>query len=290
MNKNLFKWGLSLLSLSLLAACGNSGGQSTGASTPASSPATGISTPDSHATGVSTGEDDSHATGVSTGEDDSHATGLSTGEDDSHAAGEDSGEVGAVTYYLVGTFNDWTQMDEDYAMAPVIGSEGTYTITEVNLKANAQIKVMDSDSNWYPEENIVIAEAGAYTVSFCATGAIDEFSHGQINVVRTGDSTEPETDTYYFLSGDFNSWAKKDDNFQLELMEEKKDGKDQYMIQEVILTAGGLKVMDSDGVWYPGGMDNDYKIANDGVYNVYFCPEGGVTDWYMGYFFVAAAE
>ena len=272
MNKNFFKWGLSLLSLSLLAACGNSGGQATSLSAPDSS----------HATGISTAGDESHATGFSTAGDESHATGLST-------EGDDSGEVivGEVTYYLVGSFNSWAPMDEDYVMTPVVGDEEIYTITEVNLKANAQIKVVDSESNWYPEANIVIEETGAYTVSFCATGALPEFSHGQINVVRTGDSTEPETETDYFLVGDFNSWAQKDENYQLELMEEKKDEKDQYVIHEVILTVGGLKVMDSDGVWYPDGTGNDYKIENEGVYDVYFCPEGGVTDWYMGYFYVA---
>ena len=108
-------------------------------------------------------------------------------------------------------------------------------------------------------------------------------------------STMPEYDTEleveyepdYYLVGDMNSWAV-DANYQLQPNTENEG---EYYIQNVTLTSGqGIKVVSSTdgstaGTWYPGG--DNYSVTEDGIYSIYFRPDGqGGDGWYEGYFYV----
>ena len=68
------------------------------------------------------------------------------------------------------------------------------------------------------------------------------------------------------------------------------------MIAGVELKAGDeFKVVETNGsifgfepVWYPDGTDNNYEVAADGVYDVYFRPNyDGGDDWYYNVIYVA---
>ena len=89
----------------------------------------------------------------------------------------DPADVKVPTYYLVGTFNEWAQLDQ-YKMNAVAATDDEYEIT-LELAAGAKLKVVESLSNtWYDDEstwdncgftlddehNIVVTAAGNYKV------------------------------------------------------------------------------------------------------------------------------
>ena len=72
--------------------------------------------------------------------------------------------------------------------------------------------------------------------------------------------------------------------------EEQIEGKDQYVLDTTLAAGDTLKVTSSEGDWFPTGMGNDYRVTANGEYRLHFTPEGGVTDWYSGYFFLELLE
>ena len=266
MNK-FFKWGLSVLALSVLAACGGN----------SSSHATGLTSSQSHATGLTS--ESSHATGL-TSDESSHATGLTSEEsseesnDDSDATSEESSEP---VLYLAGSFNGWTQFDETYKME-YHADLGVFNYQGLNAKAGYEFKVMgtvNGNTEWYPANNYVFTEAGKYNILF-------ELDTAYLEVERMGDYEGEVTEVTYFLVGAFNSWKQKDETYTF-----TKVSDNEYTITAA-LTAGGVKVMDSDGLWYPSGTGNDGQIPADGDYKVTFDPAGGHEGWHEGYFLVEA--
>lgn len=308
--KKILKLGLSALALSVLAACGNSGSSAassaTGLSTGAQSSATGLSTESSKATVLSSEElsdesedfsDESEDFSDDTEDfsDDTEDFSDDTEEysDDTEEYSDDteeysdesdlsSEESGMPTFYLSGTFNDWTTYDADYALEWDALTE-VYYIYDVSLKANAQFKVMglvNGEEKWYPNDNVKVDTAGQYDIEFDpATGTVDanwvDEYKGEIEEV------------IYYLSGTFNSWAQKDSNYQLSY-----DLSAGYYAFEGISLGGDakLKVMDSDGAWYPDGMGNDYVVQKADAYDVHFDPKGDRDGWYYGYFEVVPAD
>ena len=68
----------------------------------------------------------------------------------------------------------------------------------------------------------------------------------------------------------------------------------EYMIQGVPLSNNtGIKTVKvEDGsitTWYKDGMDNEYKITSDGIYDIYFRPAGN-SDWGYYYMFVQKVD
>ncbi len=98
---------------------------------------------------------------------------MDNGETDSELNGVKPGMGGpikapAVSYYLVGTMNNWT-ISGDYKLSANVDTE--YMIT-VSLPANTQLKVKGSNDVWYPGEgsNLTINDAGSYTIYFRPDG------------------------------------------------------------------------------------------------------------------------
>ncbi|MBQ2484703.1 MAG: Ig-like domain-containing protein, partial [Muribaculaceae bacterium] len=87
-----------------------------------------------------------------------------------------------------------------------------------------------------------------------------------------------QIETFYYLVGAFNGWGQKDENYKFT---NEADGT--HLLENVDLTAGGFKFMDSNGSWYGDGAtvpatggqitvsgnngDNN-NLATGGNYNV----------------------
>ena len=94
----------------------------------------------------------------------------------------------------------------------------------------------------------------------------------------------------YYLVGSMTEW-KPNEAYRLV---ENPAAAGEYMITGVELKAADeFKVAKSedgetiaDENWYPAGMGNNYVIATDDTYDVYFRPDGqGGDDWHYGYIF-----
>jgi len=80
-----------------------------------------------------------------------------------------------VTYYLVGSMNDWTAQDADYKFTLNPSNNNEYMLTNVvlNTGIGAQVKVVDSNNNWYPDgmnNNLTISSDGTYNFYFRPDG------------------------------------------------------------------------------------------------------------------------
>ena len=94
----------------------------------------------------------------------------------------------------------------------------------------------------------------------------------------------------YYAVGTMTNW-KIDDNYLL--TQNSAAQGEEFMLNNVALTANAeFKVVKyeagQDWIWYPGGTDNDYTIAADGTYNIYFRPNGdGGDDWHYHVIYAA---
>ncbi len=76
------------------------------------------------------------------------------------------------TYYLVGSMNGWSQNDEYAFELNASNTENIeYKLSEVELSANAELKVKDSKEKWYPSssessQNYIVERSGLYDVYF----------------------------------------------------------------------------------------------------------------------------
>ena len=305
----LLKVGLSALALSVLASCGGSGSseasKATGLSTAEESHATGLSTEakseESHAAGLSTEgkssevtpEESSEATPEESSEAIPEESSEATPEESSEATPEESSEATpeesseeVVLYgaYLAGSFNSWNKADENYKME--YDEEEEVWGIDVNLKANAEFKVvyhLDGEESWYPAQIVKITESGFYYVEYNPMGDAVYFD-------RIGDYQGEETETTYYLVGNFNGWTTQDPAYLLEYDEDFEV----YIIYGVTFAEGAeFKVVDSDGVWYPGGSGNNVVLPEGGVFDVYFDPTDAHADdedWLEGGIYLEPSE
>lgn len=120
-------------------------------------------------------------------------------------------------YYLKGSFNEWAEGIEFTHDA----SDNTYTLADQTLAAGTEVKILDSNNNWYtsaadgsqywitadnhtdlvmstdyPNTNYYFDEAGTYTftISFTETGA---------PLLTVTGWPEPK----YYLAGSFDGWG-----------------------------------------------------------------------------------
>ena len=121
-------------------------------------------------------------------------------------------------YYLVGTFNNWTK-NEDYKF---FENNGTFTLDNVSLPANAQFKIIkvDNGTTWYGgtgevvynihhthhtglpmngndgSQNYTVQSAGVTSFSF----TVNDNTPSNLNVNRAAK---------LYIKGDFNSWQEE---------------------------------------------------------------------------------
>lgn len=142
-----------------------------------------------------------------------------------------------ITYYLVGTMNNWT-LDEDYAFEfnSEAGSANEYMLKNVSLDAGDEFKAKSSNNLWFPDggtSNIVIESDGVYdiylrpgynggntwtyglfyvkNVTPCTVKFVSEGEELQTSTLLygetpeyTGDDPEKEEDFYYTYN--FSGW------------------------------------------------------------------------------------
>ena len=266
---------------------------SCGGGTPSSK--TESSTP-SHATGLTTdptpsSEEGPETSGDESGEDESSEPGEGESSEPGEGESSESEPVTAVSYYVAGSFNGWTGKDENYIMTLAdeqIEGKDAYVSPKIPMKAGVVFKVMDSNNKWYPDgmgNDSKITENGDYVITFVPEGGMvgDEWNEGYHKFEKVGEYSGEVTETIYYLSGGFNGWKQKDEDYVLAKTDEQKDGKDQYAIEVNFEAATELKVMSSDNLWYP----NNNVAVSAGEHKVYFVPEGGITGWTDGCVFVA---
>ena len=112
------------------------------------------------------------------------------GENDNHVTLEKTAELPTASYYLVGSFNSWNQEDTTYALE--LSSEGVYTYEDMQFEAGAEFKVLKVEGStktlftsahtWEgcgftlgENNNIVVTEAGKYTVNYYVNGENDNY-------------------------------------------------------------------------------------------------------------------
>ena len=188
-------------------------------------------------------------------------------EEESEAASETTIVVPTRTYYVVGSFNSWTQKDENYTMTVDPDDVNHYTFEGLGLVAGAELKCIDSKGNWYPDgmgNNTKVTEDGVYTVHLRKNKSSSEMT----TVERTGD-LEDKPETLYYVVGAFNDWAQKDENY---LMTQDPSDTNHYSFDDLSLVGGtGMKVMDSNGLWYgaKGADDSDNVVVPEtGLYTI----------------------
>lgn len=87
------------------------------------------------------------------------------------------------------------------------------------------------------------------------------------------------------INGDSGKWSTK----EYELSENPSVTGEFLLSESLMLKNGdGIKVMNADAtVYYPSGSGNEYQVAKDGLYQIYFRPNGdGGEGWYNEYFYV----
>ena len=163
--------------------------------------------------------------------------------------------------------------------ATVTGIDASYDWTGNEIHPEPVVtlngNVLSSDTDYDVTYSEGCTNVGEYTVTI--TGKND----------YTGTIVVPfniKCDVFY-LVGTMNNW-EINQNYKLVANAEAEG---EYYIQAVELSANDrIKVNSAAGVWYPDGMDTDYGIQANGIYDIYFRPDGqGGSDWHEGYFYVA---
>ena len=136
---------------------------------------------------------------------DEPATQEATGEPATQEQTDEPAIVGASTYYLVGSFNEW-QTDEAYILTKNAEAEGEYFISGVELKKDDTFKIVETNGSilgfepvWYPDgegNNYVVAADGTYDIYFRPNydGGDDWFYNCIYAAAFDEPGTEPVTD------------------------------------------------------------------------------------------------
>ena len=97
--------------------------------------------------------------------------------------------------------------------------------------------------------------------------------------------------TTYYIVGTMTGWSI-DSDYQLQ---PNTEAEGEYYIQNVPLAKGtGIKAVSSEDNstiknWFPEGTGNDYIITSNGIYDIYFRPDGN-SDWGYYYLYVAKQD
>lgn len=160
----------------------------------------------------------------------------------------ESYEVPEYTWYLVGTFNDWTLADEAYMMEFVDGwyvcdltldkaTELKFNIGSWDVNRGGATFELDTDLNVWHEGGNIAVPAGSYVVYLSADASIVRFE----GETSSGDEPVAPADTWY-LVGEFNGWVTGDVAYQMEW-----NGK--YLVYEGLTLDADQKLKFNAGNW-----------------------------------------
>lgn len=207
--------------------------------------------------------------------------------------GEDP--VVEVNYYLVGEFNNWTQLDENYKFTQK--TENHYRLEGVTLESGKAIKVMDDalpKHNWftnasddwegceyvlvddgYGGKNIQVKEGGEYTIDFYV-----ESEYGNHIIFHSGEvPPEPEYEHNWYLKGSITNWELDESLY----FTKNPGDSNHYYIADVELEFGDeFKAYNpttdtwlgtsGSGSWWTAGTEGDQKdnliVSEAGTYTV----------------------
>lgn len=100
--------------------------------------------------------------------------------------------------------------------------------------------------------------------------------------------TLPVVTPDYYVVGSMTEW-EIDEAYKMTLNTQATG--EEYMITKSLKAGDEFKIKDSKGAWYPAGTDNNYVVAADGTYDIYFRPnKDGGDDWHEGYIYAAKNE
>lgn len=131
-----------------------------------------------------------------------------------------------------------------------------------------------------------VGDKVAVTGTLTKYGTTPEFSAGCTYVI-----TEPyipvEPEINYYVAGSMGVWGP-DEAYRL-----TPNNNGEYEGEFTFAADDEFKVIGYDGetvTWFPEGMNNNYKITEDGDYKITFNPAGNVDGWYAGFFNVVKKE
>jgi hypothetical protein len=209
----------------------------------------------------------------------------------STTAGAQSGVVEGVTVAtgqgVVGTADDVAAMRTYKSQTLTISADANISKIVITCTANGTAKYGPGNFTGagytYEEEGKVGTwEGSANSVELVASGAQVRATE----IVVTLDGDVPQVDKYYVV-GSMTGWGVTE-AYKLVANPENEG---EFMGEFTFAVNDEFKVVKNQAeVWYPDGMDNNFKINEAGDYAVYFRPEGGVADWYYGFFNVIKKE
>ncbi len=113
--------------------------------------------------------------------------------------------INPYTYYLVGSMNNWTNMQNEYKFVKNTASDANeYMLLGVKIAAETELKVQANNNAWYPDNaaNLTIHDAGIYDIYFRPDYSGDSaWYNGCIYASRVGDIPAVKNgivDGYYY--------------------------------------------------------------------------------------------
>ena len=146
--------------------------------------------------------------------------------------------VVAPEYHLLGTVNSWNDSSNNYLFTVDAQDSNHYTLTDVELAANAEIKVCDTkNDDWFDNGNgnVVVAEAGTYDIGFYVSVTFGD------RIVLNKQEPAPEPEHIYKYS--INGGAA--------VTMSRRDETTEYVSAEVTFNKGDVLTFLKDDVAYP---------------------------------------
>ncbi len=168
-------------------------------------------------------------------------------------------QTSGADYYLVGTFNEWAQQDENYKFSAL--ADGGYILSDKTLPDGVTFKVLKVEGNnvtWLGGSandyfginkdvctNIPLVEGANFMMEAGGICTLTISSDMKLSVSK---------ESQLFLAGTINNWGKTD------ALEATENG---WTIEKELATGDEFKFIDEWGTWYGGG--NTIAEANLGA-------------------------
>lgn len=177
-------------------------------------------------------------------------------------------------------------------------------VTDGSKYAQVDVFAADTETNLFRGEPVVNGKKSAddpVTEKFVLESDQDSLFIGRygntnlfvLTLIVGRPETEPQPAMDYYVVGTMTDWTA---NAAYKLAANPA-AEGEFMGEFAFKANDGFKVAYSDGktiandAWFPDGMENEYKITEDGDYAVYFRPDGqGGEGWHYGFIYVAKKE
>ena len=155
---------------------------------------------------------------------------------------------------------------------------------KLNLKDIKEHDIIEIKKSGNVLDNIPLQKDVEYTAAFEYNSdhkleaiTIEESINIYLKVYKDGTYKLfiPDADYTNYLRGSFNDWVLES-KYAFTITDQFKDGKPEFVLKDVVLKAEDQIKVFSAGVYFP---ENNYVVAYDGTYDIYFVKEGGVDDW-----------